>query len=250
MLLIEPSLARNEFLRSPELGMGYQFAQKLSARKPGGERFIVIGGIIALDRNEILFENASTRLRSLVEFFNSGIFKIHGSDRQSEMALASLAQEVDVSVVDDILPSEDIQAFAELSGACGLGRERLAKRERLHSSPPHLARTTFGQKFVRFSAFKKDFRILPDGSVMPGTFLAPASEIGLVASGLAAVGRYALPKHVSAMWRFDMVTPPGIDYLYGTVMPNFGQAGGGVEVELKGTLPSGSVGSLNLLPEL
>jgi len=50
-----------------------------------------------------------------------------------------------------------------------------------------------------------------------------------VPSRFAAVGRYALPNPASASYIFHIVTFDR-PTLIGTATPNFGQAGGGVEV--------------------
>ncbi len=64
---------------------------------------------------------------------------------------------------------------------------------------------------------------------MPGTYATTYSDFHLVPSGFAAVGRYALPNPASARFLFQITTYDRPTFM-GTATPNFGQAGGGVEV--------------------
>jgi hypothetical protein len=83
--------------------------------------------------------------------------------------------------------------------------------------------------YYRFSAAHRDKRIMPNGDFVPGTYATTYADFHFVPSGFAAVGRYALPNPASARFVFQIVT---LDRptLMGTATPNFGQAGGGVEV--------------------
>ena len=83
--------------------------------------------------------------------------------------------------------------------------------------------------YYRFSAFYRDKRIAPDGSFLPGTYATTYNDLHFVPSGFAAVGRYALPNPASAQYVFPIITYER-PTLMGTATPNFGQAGGGVEV--------------------
>jgi hypothetical protein len=96
------------------------------------------------------------------------------------------------------------------------------------------------ERFVRFTAFATDPRITSDGGLLPGTFAAPASEERMVPGGFAAVGRYALPTLMPAVWRRDIIPPINRPYHSGAVVPMFGQAGGGVEVMFGQALPANS----------
>ena len=82
--------------------------------------------------------------------------------------------------------------------------------------------------YYRFSAFYRDRRIAPDGNFLPGTYATTFSDMRTVPSGLAAVGRYALPNPASARFLYSVVTYSNPTHL-GAVTPNFGQSGGGVE---------------------
>jgi len=86
----------------------------------------------------------------------------------------------------------------------------------------------------RYIQGSKDHKYLPStGQLQAGTYLTTELDRGYANSGLASVGRYALP----------IAFPPDNVLAYvlagatlvdvGTVLPNFGEAGGGVEVKLK-----------------
>jgi hypothetical protein len=83
--------------------------------------------------------------------------------------------------------------------------------------------------YFRFCATPRDKRVTVGGDFLPGTFATTLTDFVTVPSGYAAVGRYAMPNPASARFVSSIVTfdrPTRI----GTATPNFGQAGGGVEV--------------------
>lgn len=96
--------------------------------------------------------------------------------------------------------------------------------------PPHVATTGSNDVFYRLSSFQNDRRVLPNGSLVPQSYSTTDTDITVVPSGLAGVGRYALPSRVSARYSFEIKPGAGVQILFGTVTPNFGLAGGGVEV--------------------
>ena len=83
--------------------------------------------------------------------------------------------------------------------------------------------------YIRYSAFPVDRRVDRDGNFTPGTYATTFNDITMVPSGFAAVGRYALPSTLPAQFIFPIVTDASPIYV-GTATPNYGQAGGGVEV--------------------
>jgi len=95
--------------------------------------------------------------------------------------------------------------------------------------PPFLVVTTAGEVFYRLSPFKNDNRITRDGGLAPQTYSTTDNDFKEVPSGLAAVGRYALPSRLPAVHVFLIQPPAGTVVAYGTVTPNFHMAGGGVE---------------------
>lgn len=70
------------------------------------------------------------------------------------------------------------------------------------------------------------------GSLTAGTYLTAALDHAYANSGFAAVGRYALPMPIPASTVIEYELPAGAVISIGTVAPAFGQAGGGVEVQL------------------
>jgi hypothetical protein len=95
---------------------------------------------------------------------------------------------------------------------------------------------TVDRVFHRFSAFKNDRRVnASTGDFLPGTYAAPQSEVRLVPTGFAAVGRFALPNVKPASHHYVVQAPSGTAVTFGAVAPAFSQAGGGVEV----VFPSG-----------
>lgn len=104
---------------------------------------------------------------------------------------------------------------------------RLAQKS--SQPPPFLTKTTRADVFYRLSAFRNDRRIGPNGKVAPQTYSTTQNDITEVPSGLAAVGRYALPSRLPAVFVFEITPPAGTPVVYGTVTPNHGLAGGGVE---------------------
>ena len=88
-------------------------------------------------------------------------------------------------------------------------------------------------KFHRFSPFYPDRRIdQKTGNFLPGTYVTPDSEVALTPTGLAAVGRFALPYTSPASWHYVAEASVGTTVSFGTVAPAFGHAGGGVEAYL------------------
>ncbi len=87
--------------------------------------------------------------------------------------------------------------------------------------------------YIRYSAFPSCPRICPNGAFSTGTYATSYEDSKMVPSGFAAVGRYALPNPLPNRYMFAIATTSAPTYA-GTVTPNFGQAGGGVEVVFGG----------------
>jgi hypothetical protein len=64
------------------------------------------------------------------------------------------------------------------------------------------------------------------------TYLTSYLDQHYANTGFGAVGRYALPLPVPASHVIQYILPAGASLLVGTATPSFGQAGGGVEVQL------------------
>ncbi len=85
-------------------------------------------------------------------------------------------------------------------------------------------------KFYRYTSSSTDKRYA--GSTLKAdTYLTTVADKQFVNTGFGAVGRYALPLPVPASYENVYTIPAGTILNVGTVAPNYGQAGGGVEVK-------------------
>jgi hypothetical protein len=105
-----------------------------------------------------------------------------------------------------------------------------------------------GERFLRFSAFARDHRILPDGSVTAGTYVTTYADGLKVTTGSQAVARYALPNPDPAVHRFHLRPPEEILVRRGIVQPAFGQPGGGVEVIFENGAPARTLYHYDTIP--
>lgn len=103
--------------------------------------------------------------------------------------------------------------------------------------------------FGHYSAFANDRRVNRDGSVRVKTYARTEVDTQAVPSGLAAVARYALPNPAPAVHAFTLTPAPGISIRCGTVVPQFGQAGGGVEGRFGQPTPPRTGTARNIIPE-
>ena len=98
-------------------------------------------------------------------------------------------------------------------------------------TPRTVARQTTGEEgFLRFTHQVPDKRVdSTTGTVVAGTYCSPFRDGQKITSGFEAVGRFALPVPLPYKHMVLLVPPAGTQVQIGTVVPNFGQAGGGVE---------------------
>ena len=85
--------------------------------------------------------------------------------------------------------------------------------------------------FLRFISANTDHRYI-NGNLTANTYVTTANDAVHVNTGFAVVVRYALPLPLPANRRIEYKVPKGTKTQVGTVAPNFGQAGGGVEIFL------------------
>lgn len=116
------------------------------------------------------------------------------------------------------------------------------------SYPQYVYFTKEEEKFIRLSAYQEDMRITADGGLNAGTYATTPNDIRVTPSGLAAVGRYALPNRQPAIYKFEITPPPNTPIYFGTVKPNYGMCGGGVEVFFPTELPAGSIRLIGEIP--
>jgi hypothetical protein len=85
-------------------------------------------------------------------------------------------------------------------------------------------------RFFRYTSSPTDGRFSA-GQLDSDTYLTTIKDQQFVNSGFGAVGRYALPLPMPASYEHDYTLPTGTQLLVGTVAPQFGQSGGGVEAK-------------------
>jgi hypothetical protein len=75
------------------------------------------------------------------------------------------------------------------------------------------------------------------GNLTAGTYLTSRVDTLHADSGFGVVGRYALPIPLPTSHQVSYDLPAGTLIEVGTVSPNFGQSGGGVEIRLPKATP-------------
>jgi hypothetical protein len=90
-------------------------------------------------------------------------------------------------------------------------------------------------RFVRFTSSPTDSRF-SSNSIVKDTYLTSLNDRQFVNSGFGAVGRYSLPMPMPASYVHEYTIPKDTALLVGTVAPQFGQSGGGVEVKTTSTV--------------
>ena len=210
---------RASLLEEVETGMGYQVATI------NGGRYVILNAELAFELPQYDRNNAED-----------------SSPRPADRLRAD-----DLDWLKDQLP----EYLAKKGKPLTQGLRRLDCAEHLevetHGSYP--SNSSPGELFVRYSAFRQDRRIDPDFSVKPGTYVTTATDAPHVPSGLAAVGRYALPVHIPAVHKFTLTPRAPVPITCGATAPRFGQAGGGVEVLFINSLPAGTAMGPVLIPE-
>jgi len=193
-------------LREPESGMGYQI---ISYRK---EAIVIFNASLAISLNDL-------RSRK----FKESDYSLLSGDPEytSKQAYEPL------QLMDDFRIS-----FSLFESELRTDQFGLSFTESVVAPPDYVISRTTPTSYYRYSAYYRDRRVDKDGNYIPGTYATTYADMHFVPSGFAAVGRYALPNPASARYVFQIVTfdKPS---LVGTATPNFGQAGGGVEVLFK-----------------
>ena len=201
----------HEFANLPESGMGFQLVGR--SFEGSGQLFLIMNTSDAYD--------ISTLLPLLSE--DPGQYPSNGLLISEEVRRASNGHS-SLRLTKAYISSSRI---AEMVGGV---RRRTGVPTVV--PPSALVKTVTLRKpraFVRYSAYNPDRRVNARGDISPGSYAAPVSETGLVPSGFAAVGRFALPNVAPASYAYDFIAPAGTTVHFGTVAPAFGQAGGGGE---------------------
>lgn len=213
------------FVSMPELGMGYQLVSCPDGRA-NFNHYILLNCSILVSDEELRDISVAHRLSAA------------SSANSFEKLLAELPTAKDVELSNDW---DAFQAIARVGTSARWPGASSGKE--LHSSPPFQRSLRDPKLCVRFSAFERDRRVLPDGKVASGTYVTPLLELRHCDTGFGACGRYALPNPAPAKWLFVILAHAMSEYLCGTVVPAFGNAGGGLEIELSGNATALSSGS-------
>jgi hypothetical protein len=191
-------------LNQPESGMGYQIVEATFVDKK------TAGGIAY--NGELLLLAHETRLAALSGTYESVL----------ESAGSSAGQIASLRVVTR--PPVRALAASVHESAAAYGRKSGPAKD----APEE--KTTLGEIFKRFSAYRNDRRVLPDSSLRPGTYATTEADARNVKTGTDAVRRYALPDPKPASFVFAIAPLKDTVIQYGSVQPAYGQPGGGVEV--------------------
>ncbi len=202
-------------LGQPETGMGYQFVEvTLKDRNLRRDILVFNGQLAAESGGRIMVREGLDDVRR----------------RRFELALKAPDGGVSLRV---LMRAEAVKK--------GLLESREYRAEQAPASAGAIELSRYEERFLRYSAFTDDVRILPDGSVRPGTYVT-THEDGMthVATGMDAVRRYALPNPDPAVHRFHLGPPTPIPVRRGTVQPANNQPGGGAEVIFEVGAPAGT----------
>ncbi len=190
-------------LQRPETGMGYQV---ISFRDIG---IVIFNATTAIYLNELRSRNLTEEEYDLI------------SENPNNPALNRL---------ENLELSDNFEVFSIFNPSQSGNRYGLSYSETAIEPSKKIIPIGVPRSYYRFSAYYNDKRIDPiTGNFLPGTYATTFADMHFVPSGFAAVGRYALPVRASARYISQIVTYDR-PTLIGTVKPDYGQAGGGVEV--------------------
>ncbi|MFC1924041.1 hypothetical protein ACFLXA_01570 [Chloroflexota bacterium] len=199
--------AAESLINLPESGMGFQVIRYRS------DNFIVINATIIFPLNNITKRGFSEEEYRLLYY------------DPTDPEASQISQ---LEIMD--LPGELPIVFSHLDRELqDIGLE-LTFNKTATSPPEYVISPRRPYSYYRFCAYPYDKRVdKKTGNFFAGTYATTYNDLHFVPSGFAAVGRYAIPIPTSAQFVSQIITcdPPT---LMGTSPPNFGQAGGGVEV--------------------
>ena len=202
MRMYELNIAgRDLLLALAESGPGYQLIEL-----PMGDINIPAGRYIVFNA-ELLIE-----LNDLVQF-------LVGNDPQSQLFTSYVAFKAGITITPIAhLPSAPTPVSPSAPAPWPISPTLVAT-----------STTSGSEVFWRLCAVNPDPR-LRSGVLVPGTYLTSGEDLKLVNTGFGIVGRYALPSPFPASHVAECRPAAGETFNIGTTRPNFGQAGGGVEV--------------------
>lgn len=216
---IDPE-TRQLLLDLPESGMGFQWVNAIVHGRAA--KLLIMNGALAVDMSRVKLElgvDPSVILRN-------GVAVLREVRREAGATVFAQPQPHSFSIISTRIdlgaagPTSRSSTAASSAGPFIAAASSLIKKTVL-SSP---------RQFHRFSPFNPDHRIDPvTGDFRPGTYAVPESEVRLIPTGFAAVGRLALPSSTPASNHYVILAAAATPVEFGTVAPAFGQAGGGVE---------------------
>ncbi len=178
-------------------------------------------------RGDYLVAFSATIIMPLADLREAG-----GADSELERFFAEDEADGRFAIEQLDLEDEIDLAFSHLDPSVRDPEVGLASPDRVSGPSPGLLALKRSLSYYRFVASPRDPRVNKNGDFVPGTYATTYADFHLVPSGFAAVGRYALPNPASARFLFQITTYDRPTFM-GTATPNFGQAGGGVEVFFK-----------------
>ena len=230
MIYRADQFTQQTLLSKPETGMSYQF---IEARDNRGNNKIFVAYnaeiIVDFDKDfkmwrDQLKKEKYDNIRLNADMFELSTQPIHVLSKSSLHILSSRAN------LRDLLPPLDsaIKYKRQL-------RDREAK-----DAPKEYANGE--EMFVRLSAFENDKRIdFKNKRLLSGSYTTTTSDyITCLETNDDPIDRYALPNNDPIQWAF-FIKPAKNDSLQrGVVAPNFGKAGGGIEVYFENGTSNGT----------
>lgn len=208
MYISVPSSVTSTLIRKPETGMGYQILD--IGQKRNDVSFVLV------ENAEVVTAAWSVEQESPIIRLSARKASVYPSEEQRiQKALAT----GDFRVIDRPAAVHLSLATKSRSAGSSLGPASDALSEM----------SSRLEKFLRFSAYKNDRRILLDGSVLPETYVTTHEDGETVRTGMEAVRRYALPSPMPAVHKFYLRPPDPIRVRRGVVAPANNQPGGGIE---------------------
>lgn len=202
-----------DFVTKPEHFMGVQLARK------GSEIYHVIGGQIAISARD-----ATDGLHELPSFY---------LETYDEAAESFGGWKDDLHPVEGLVYLADPTVVALTINQANVNSWPFPWPAPPYGHLPHSGITTPGDVYFRFEPLPISKR-LTGISIAQDTFAVPLSELPFVPTGLSAVGRYALPCFFPASYRWTISPSGGAKISFGSSVPLYGQAGGGVEIKFTG----------------
>lgn len=215
-----------EFAGQREAGMGVQ----VGLRREHGDYVLIVDTVVAVIFDSQVTEQARTLLRR--PWMDSGQSQ-EAQEKDFRSWLASLDLIGDVRLVEPGM-GRAILGFIFHGPSSPLGPPPQPPAQ-IFGHLPFEASSGAEDVYYRYEPFPISRRIdQAKGTVTPGTYAAPASELPFMPTGLAAVARCALPSLFPARWRWELQPEAGTTILCGASVPLYGQSGGGVEVMFRG----------------